>query len=76
MFVNGMTSARIMFSYNGDGQTSGSADRGGGSAIFIDGTASSSELTRGYGDILITAEEITLLLSYLDSAKNPILVVQ
>jgi len=76
MFANGMTSARIMFNYNGDGMNAGSADRGGGSAIFIDGTASSGELTRGYGDILITDEEITLLLSYLDSSLNPILIVK
>jgi len=76
MFANGMTSARIMFSYNGDGRNAGTADSGGGSAIFIDGTASSGELTRGYGDILITDMDIASLLYFLDSAKNPILIVQ
>ncbi len=75
-FSLGYTGARIFFSYNGDGRTEGTAVSGAGSAIFLDGATSDSELRRGYGDIMIPMSEMEVLLSLLNSSLRPVLVVQ
>ena len=50
-------------------------DCGKGSDIFIDGVGSKGNLTSGYGDIKITANDMLMLLGYLDSDKHPTLTV-
>ena len=63
------------FNYNGDGLRSDTAVSGKGSDIFIDGVGSKGNLTSGYGDIKITANDMLMLLGYLDSDKHPTLTV-
>lgn len=70
-FSNNKSVACIMFSYNGDGLTNNSASYNGGSDIFIDGVGSNGNLTLGYGDIKITAYDMRMLLSYLNSDLHP-----
>ena len=74
-FHDDYSAACIMFNYNGDGLQSGTATSGKGSDIFIDGVGSKGNLTSGYGDIKITANDMLRLLGYLDSDKHPTLTV-
>lgn len=74
-FHDDYSAACIMFNYNGDGLRSDTAVSGKGSDIFIDGVGSKGNLTSGYGDIKITANDMLMLLGYLDSDKHPTLTV-
>ena len=74
-FHDDYSAACIMFNYNGDGLRSDTAASGKGSDIFIDGVGSKGNLTSGYGDIKITANDMLTLLDYLDSDKHPTLTV-
>lgn len=74
-FHDDYSAACIMFNYNGDGLRSDTAVSGKGSDIFIDGVGSKGSLTSGYGDIKITANDMLMLLGYLDSDKHPTLTV-
>ena len=74
-FHDDYSAACIMFNYNGDGLRSDTAVSGKGSDIFIDGVGSKGNLTSGYGDIKIRANDMLTLLGYLDSDKHPTLTV-
>ena len=75
-FEGGYSVACIMFDYNGDGLNAGEAYMNKGSDIFIDGVGPEGNITSGYGDIKISASDMYKLLGYLDSSKNPILIVE
>jgi len=74
-FADNRSVACIYFSFNGDGLTSGTAHPNGGSALFLDGVGSAGNLTSGYGDIKISASDMARLLQYLDSSRNPTIVI-
>ena len=75
-FKGGYSVACIMFDYNGDGISAGEAYTNRGSDIFIDGVGPNGNISSGYGDIKINASDMYRLLGYLDSSKNPILIVE
>lgn len=72
-FQNGAFSTLIYIAYNGDGQTAGSATAGRGSMVTLCGK--SGTLTATGGCIDISTANMTLLLSQLDGAKNPVIVI-
>lgn len=63
--------ACILIEHNGDGYTKGTA--GKGSAMFIAGKEKG--ISTSYGDINISKEDMTTLLSLLDESKNPHIVI-
>ncbi len=63
--------ASILIEHNGDGYTKGEA--GKGSAIFL--TGKESNLTKSYGDVIISASDMKTLLSVLEESKNPHIVI-
>ena len=63
--------AGIFFDYNGDGETAHSASPGGPSVIFLFGRKDYDLFNWQTGDIMIYSGDMTTLLSYLDSSKNP-----
>ena len=75
-FSSGRSVACIVFDYNGDMRTAGGARPNAGSDIFIDGIGSAGDLYSGYGDIKIRGYDMLQLLNYLDSSKDPMLVVR
>lgn len=74
-FTDNRSVACIYFSFNGDGRSADSAMANGGSALFLDGVGSAGNMTSGYGDIKISAGDMARLLQYLDSSRNPIIVI-
>ena len=66
----------IFFDYNGDGETPGSASAGAGSVLFIFGRSDYNTAISKSGDIYISANDMTTLLSYLDKEKNPVFIIQ
>ena len=66
----------ILFNYNGDCETPGSAQSGRGSAIYLGGVGSNGNANQSYGDIKISANDMLTLLSLLDSAKKPQLIIE
>lgn len=73
-FTLGNSTACIMFDYNGDGVLPGKYKAG--CDIFIDGVGPNGKLDNGYGDIKISSSDMQILLSYLDSEMNPIIVIE
>lgn len=63
----------IFIEHNGDGKTPNSATPGKGSVITICGYNGTLKPTWGCIDITTTA--MTELLSYLDSSKNPVIII-
>lgn len=74
-FTKNRSVACIYFAYNGDGQTAGSAAYNGGSALFLDGVGSAGKMDSGYGDIKISAADMTALLRSLDAGKHPVITI-
>ena len=70
-FSSNIFEACILIEHNGDGYTKG--ESGKGSCIYISGK--NKELGTSYGDVNITASQMYTLLSYLDEAKNPHIVI-
>ena len=75
-FSSGTVNDAIFFDYNGDGESANSAVSGRGSALFLLGRNDYNTASSKYGDIYISAQDMTILLSYLDSEKNPEIVIQ
>ena len=73
--TGGTFSASIVFSYNGDCRTAGSATAGAGSAIFIEGV-SETELGPTWGSVCISQQNMTWLLSLLDASRNPTVTIR
>lgn len=71
-FSSGLFEACILIEHNGDGYTKGVS--GKGSCIYLSGK--NKELSTSYGDVNITAEQMETILSYLDEAKNPHIVIR
>lgn len=71
-FSSNIFDACILIEHNGDGYTKGVS--GKGSCIYISGK--NKELSTSYGDVNITADEMQMLLSCLDEAKNPHIVIR
>ena len=71
-FSSGLFEACILIEHNGDGYTKGIS--GKGSCIYISGK--NKELSSSYGDVNISADQMETLLSYLDEAKNPHIVIK
>ncbi|MCH5303286.1 MAG: zinc-ribbon domain-containing protein [Ruminococcus sp.] len=67
----GKNNACILIEHNGDGYDKGVP--GKGSAMFISGKT--RELTKSWGDVNITAAQMTKLLSLLDFDLNPYIVI-
>ena len=63
--------AEIFIEFNGDGFSSEGVDSGAGSAIFLRGKSGSLSAT--YGDVDISASDMSDLLSRLDPNKNPVI---
>lgn len=63
--------AEIFIEFNGDGFSSNGVDSGAGSAIFLRGKNGSLSAT--YGDVDISASDMSDLLSRLDPNKNPVI---
>lgn len=75
-FNTGRNNAAIFFDYNGDGQTMGSATSGWGSVVFLFGRKNYATDSPKSGDIYISTQDMTTLLSYLDSSKNPVITIK
>ncbi len=73
--TGGKFNASIVFSYNGDCRTAGSATAGAGSAIFIEGVTE-TELGPTWGSVCISQQNMTWLLSLLDASKNPTVTIR
>ena len=73
--TGGTFSASIVFAYNGDCRTAGSATAGAGSAIFIEGV-SEPELGPTWGSVCISQQNMTWLLSLLDASRNPTVTIR
>ena len=71
IFSQGNRSACILIEHNGDGFTKGAANKG--SCMYISGKY--SDLSKSWGDINISASDMTRLLSLLDESKNPYIVI-
>ena len=74
-FTKNRSVACIYFAFNGDGQTARSAAYNGGSALFLDGVGSAGKMDSGYGDIKISAADMTALLGSLDAGKHPVITI-
>lgn len=70
---DGTYSCNIFIEHNGDGETPNSATPGLGSVITICGYNGTLKPT--WGCIDITSSDMTKLLSYLDSSKNPKIII-
>lgn len=70
-FSSDVFDACILIEHNGDGYTKGVS--GKGSCIYISGK--NKDLSTSYGDVNISASQMKTLLSFLDEAKNPHIVV-
>ncbi len=66
----------ILFNYNGDCETAGSAESGRGSAMYLGGVGYNGDMNNSYGDIKVSANDMLTILSLLDSAKNPQIIVK
>lgn len=71
IFNSGYNDACILIEHNGDGYVAG--ESGKGSCIYIAGK--NTGLSRSYGDVNITADQMKTLLSFLDEDKNPHIVI-
>lgn len=71
IFNAGTNYACILIEHNGDGYTKGAS--GKGSAMYLAGK--NTNLTRSYGDVNISADDMKSLLSYLDESDNPYIVI-
>ena len=67
---------RIAFDFNGNCLSKGSAEPGRGSAIFLEGVGSEGKMQPGYGEISISENAMKKLLKYLDSSKNPQIIIK
>lgn len=74
-FTSGDSVSCILFDYNGDGIHPNTSTAGAGSGIFLDGVGSEDRLRPSKGDIRISGEDMLTLLSYLDSALNPTIII-
>ena len=70
-FADQKVTYRIAFGFNGDCLSKNSAQPGKGSAIFLEGAGADGKMEPGYGEIRISADDMTTLLRYLDSDKHP-----
>lgn len=71
--TDGKYSTNIYFENNGDGLTPGKAESGKGSVITLCGCR--WELKPTAGCIDISSADMTELLKYLDSEKNPVIII-
>lgn len=71
IFNGGTNYACILIEHNGDGYTKGIS--GKGSAMYLAGK--NTNLTRSYGDVNISADDMKSLLSFLDESENPYIVI-
>ena len=71
-FSSNIFEACILIEHNGDGYTKGVS--GKGSCIYLSGK--NKELSTSYGDVNISASQMETILSYLDEAKNPHIVIK
>lgn len=71
IFNGGTNYACILIEHNGDGYTKGVS--GKGSAMYLAGK--NTNLTRSYGDVNISADDMKSLLSFLDKGENPYIVI-
>ncbi|BAL00614.1 hypothetical protein OBV_34150 [Oscillibacter valericigenes Sjm18-20] len=74
-FTGNKSIACICFDFNGDCETGETAVANGGSALFIDGVGVNGDMTSGYGDIKISAMDMTKLLQKLDITQNPTITI-
>ena len=65
------SNAAIFIEFNGDGFSSDGVDSGAGSAIFLRGKSGS--LSSTYGDVDISASDMSDLLTRLDPNKKPVI---
>ncbi len=72
IFKGGYNNACILIEHNGDGKTAGVS--GKGSCIYIAGKE--KDLSVSYGDVNISASQMTTLLSILSKECNPYIVVR
>lgn len=72
-FSNKSHNYLINIAANGDGLTPGDADSGKGSGITLCGKNGTLDAT--YGCIDISSQDMLTLLSYLDSEKNPVIII-
>lgn len=72
IFKGGYNNACILIEHNGNGYTAGVS--GKGSCIYLAGKE--KDLTTSYGDVNISASQMTTLLSYLDEILNPHIVIR
>ena len=72
--TDGTTYATIFIEHNGNGFSSSGVVRGGGSAIGLRGQYGS--LAPTYGDVDISASNMTDLLKRLDPSKNPMIEIK
>lgn len=70
---DGTYSCNIFIEHNGDGETPNTATPGKGSVITICGYNGTLKPT--WGCIDITSSDMTKLLTYLDSSKNPVIII-
>ena len=73
-FSDGKYNICIFFDFNGDGETANSSTSGHGSVRILRGKTGTLQNT--LGDIDISSRNMTTLLSYLDSAKHPIIIIE
>lgn len=72
-FTSGLSTCCIAFDFNGDCESKNSAYPGAGSVIFIDGKP--GVLSPTYGDIAISSNDMSTLVSRLDQSKNPYIYI-
>ena len=71
IFTSGVNYACILIEHNGDGYTKGVSPNG--SCMYVSGK--NKNLTKSYGDVNISAEDMRELLSYLDKKMNPYIII-
>lgn len=71
IFSSGRNDACIFIEHNGDGYTRGAYNKG--SCMYVSGK--NRDVTKSYGDVNLTADQMRKLLSYLDASKNPYIVI-
>ena len=77
--IYGSKAPLILYSYNGNGEYNYNYyynNNSKGSAMFINSDYSLPSGGNEWGDITILKEDMTKLLSYLDSNKNPYIVIK